>query len=316
MYRADVSDLPPLASLRSFESAARHLSFRAAAAELSVTQSAISHQVAELERRLGVKLFHRHSRRVALTTAGEQYHPYLRDAFDRIAQGTALVRATIAPTRDLDVQVYVTVAVRWLIPRLHSFTAANPDVRVRFNTSQLDWEFDETAADVAIVCTARPQRPGLHATHLFDAQLSPVCSPALVHGGIGMRQPADLVNHSLLQVYTAADEWSVWLQAAGVPADLGQSGPRFDSYLLALEAAIDGQGVAIVPRFLAAADLRSGRLVAPFALQVPQPRRWYLVCRNDRRDDPRVVAFRDWLRDQVGDDPEIPSSHPGSDAHG
>lgn len=311
-----VSDLPPLASLRAFESAARHLSFRAAAAELSVTQSAISHQVAELERRLGVKLFHRHSRRVALTTAGEQYHPYLRDAFDRIAQGTALVRATMAPTRDLDVQVYVTVAVRWLIPRLHSFTAANPDVRVRFNTSQLDWEFDETAADVAIVCTARPQRPGLHATHLFDAQLSPVCSPALVHGGIGMRQPADLVNHSLLQVYTAADEWSVWLHAAGVPAELGQSGARFDSYLLALEAAIDGQGVAIVPRFLAAADLRSGRLVAPFALQVPQPRRWYLVCRTDRRDDPRVVAFRDWLHDQVGDDPEIPSSHTSSHVHG
>jgi len=298
-------NLPPLASLRAFESAARHLSFRAAAEELSVTQSAISHQVAELERRLGVKLFDRHSRRVALTPAGEQYHPHLREAFDRIAQGTALVRATGAPSRDLDVQVYVTVAVRWLIPRLYSFTTSHPEVRVRFNTSHLDWEFDETAGDVAIVCTARPERPGLHATHLFDAQLTPVCSPALVHGGIGMRQPADLVNHSLLQLYTAADEWPVWLQAAGVPVDVGQSGPRFDSYLLALEAAIDGQGVAIVPRFLAAADLRGGRLVAPFALQVPQPRRWYLVCRTDRRDDPRVRAFRDWLKAEIATDPDL-----------
>lgn len=298
-------NLPPLASLRAFESAARHLSFRAAADELSVTQSAISHQVAELERRLGVKLFDRHSRRVALTPAGEQYHPYLREAFDRIAQGTALVRSLGSPSRDLDVQVYVTVAVRWLIPRLHSFTTAHPEVRVRFNTSHLDWEFDETAGDVAIVCTGRPERPGLHATHLFDAQLTPVCSPALVHGGIGMRQPADLVNHSLLQLYTAADEWPVWLRAAGVPADVGQSGPRFDSYLLALEAAIDGQGVAIVPRFLAAADLRGGRLVAPFTLQVPQPRRWYLVCRNDRRDDPRVRAFRDWLRVEIAADPDL-----------
>lgn len=302
---ATVPDIPPLAALRAFESAARHLSFRAAAEELSVTQSAISHQVAELERRLGVKLFERHSRRVALTPAGEMYQPSLRDAFDRIAQGTALVRATGAPSRDLDVQVYVTMAVRWLIPRLYSFTTANPEVRVRFNTSHLDWEFDEAAGDVAIVCTARPDRPGLHATHLFDAQLTPVCSPALVHGGIGMRQPADLVNHSLLQLYTAADEWPVWLSAAGVPIDIGQSGPRFDSYLLALEAAIDGQGVAIVPRFLAAADLRGGRLVAPFALQVPQPRRWYLVCRGDRRDDPRVAAFRNWLKAEIDADVDL-----------
>ena len=300
-----VQDLPPLASLRAFESAARHLSFRVAAEELSVTQSAISHQVADLERRLGTKLFHRHSRRVALTAAGEVYQPFLREAFDRIAQGTAQVRALGEPSRDLDVQVYVTVAVRWLIPRLHSFTTAHPEVRVRFNTSHLDWEFDETAGDVAIVCTARPERPGLFAAHLFDAQLTPVCSPALVHGGLGMRQPADLVNHSLLRLYTAADEWPVWLSAAGVPTDVGHGGPHFDSYLLALEAAIDGQGVAIVPRFLAASDLRSGRLVAPFALEVPQPRRWYLVCRNDRRDDPRVSAFRNWLRSEIASDPQI-----------
>ncbi|MDO8362382.1 MAG: transcriptional regulator GcvA [Actinomycetota bacterium] len=297
-------NLPPLASLRAFECAARHLSFRAAADELAVTQSAISHQVAELERRLGVKLFHRHSRRVELTAAGAQYQPYLREAFDRIAQGTALVRAA-APGRELDVQVYVTVAVRWLIPRLHSFTTAHPDIRVRFNTSHLDWEFDEAAGDVAIVCTDQPHRPGLHATHLFDAHLTPVCSPSLVHGGIGLRQPADLVNHSLLQLFTAADEWSVWLQAAGVPVGIGRSALRFDSYLLALEAASDGQGVAIVPRFLAAGDLRGGRLVAPFALQVPQPRHWYLVCRADRRGEPGISAFREWLRAEVADDADI-----------
>lgn len=303
-----MQNLPPLAALRAFESAARHLSFRAAAEELSVTQSAISHQVAELERRLGVKLFYRHSRRVGLTPAGEQYQPFVREAFDRIAQGTALVRATASPGRELDVQVYVTVAVRWLIPRLHSFTTTHPDIRVRFNTSHLDWEFNDTAGDVAIVCTSRVQPPNLHSTHLFDAQLTPVCSPSLVLGGIGMRQPADLVNHSLLQLYTAADEWAVWLRAAGVPAGTGRSALRFDSYLLALEAAIDGQGVAIVPRFLAAADLRSGRLVAPFALQVPQPRGWYLVCRADRRDDTRVQAFREWLRKEIADDHDISSA--------
>jgi LysR family glycine cleavage system transcriptional activator len=271
-----VPDLPPLASLRAFESAARHLSFRAAADELSVTQSAISHQVAELERRLGAKLFERHNRRVALTPAGEQYHPYLREAFDRIAQGTALVRAAGAPSRELDVQVYVTVAVRWLIPRLHSFTTAHPEVRVRFNTSHLDWEFDETAGDVAIVCTARPERPGLHATHLFDAQLTPVCSPSVLHGGIGMRQPADLVNHALLQLYTAADEWSVWLRAC---RPIRQSGPA--STVACCGEAIDGQGVAIAP--LPGRCRRGGRWLLSFVLQVPQPRRWWCAATTPRR---------------------------------
>ena len=302
----DRVQLPSLAALRSFEAAARLLSFRAAAEELSVTQSAISHQVAELERRLGVGLFTRHNRQVELTAAGELYHPYLREAFERIAQGTALVTRA-SNTRELDVQVYVTVAVRWLIPRLHSFRAAHPDVVVRFNASHLDWEFDDSAGDVAIVCTDQPRRSHLHYAHLFDARLTPVCSPAIVHGGVGLRQPADLVNQALLQLYTAADEWEVWLQAAGVPELRGQSAPRFDSYLLALEAAMEAEGVAIVPTFLAAADLRSGRLVAPFALSVPQPRHWYFVCRNERRDDPVVQQFREWLHTQIAKDPDLAS---------
>jgi LysR family glycine cleavage system transcriptional activator len=300
MYRGAVQ-LPSLAALRSFESAARHLSFRAAADELSVTQSAISHQIAELERRLGVSLFRRHSRRIELTAAGQLYHPYLREAFDRIEQGTAQVMRTTAAGQ-LDVQVYVTVAVRWLIPRLHSFRSAHPEIVVRFSASHLDWEFDDAGGDVAIVCTEQPNRPHLHYTHLFDARLTPVCSPTIAHGGIGIRQPADLVNHALLQVYTAADEWAVWLQAARVPELHAQYAPRFDSYLLALEAAMEGQGVAIVPKFLAAGDLRSGRLVAPFALDVPQPRRWYLVCRRERRNDPKVQHFRDWLHVEVAAD--------------
>jgi LysR family transcriptional regulator, glycine cleavage system transcriptional activator len=296
-----VPNLPPLASLRAFEAAARHLSFRAAAEELSVTQSAISHQVADLERRLGVPLFERRNRRVVLTPAGEQYHPFLREAFDRIAQGTALVRMA-DPARPLDVQVYITVAVRWLVPRLPAFQAAHPGITVRFNASVLDWEFDDTAGDVAIVCTEHPDRPGLHSTHLFDAQLVPVCSPAMADG---LTEPAQLAERPLLQVYTAAEEWAVWLHAAGESTAMAQSALRFDSYLLAIEAALDGQGVAMVPRFLAAADLRSGRLVAPFALAVPQPRRWYLVCRQERAADARVQAFVGWLRDQVAGDPDI-----------
>lgn len=313
MYRATVPNapslpnttaLPPLAALRAFDAAARHLSFRAAATELSVTQSAISHQIADLERRLGVPLFLRTSRRVELTEAGALYQPYVREAFERIAQGTALITLA-APARELDVQVYVTVAVRWLIPRLHSFTSAHPEVKVRLNTSHLDWEFAEGESDVAVVCTDRPDRPGLHATHLFDADLVAVCSRSLAHAGMGMRQPVDLVNHALLQLYTAVDECQVWLAAAGVPQVTGTGTVRFDSYLLAIEAAIDGQGVAIVPSFLVGADLRSGRLVDPFGVRTPQPRRWYMVCRAERHDQPPIAQFRDWLRAQVRDDPFI-----------
>jgi LysR family glycine cleavage system transcriptional activator len=284
-----VPNLPPLASLRAFEAAARHLSFRAAADELSVTQSAISHQIAELERRLGVPLFHRRSRRVELTEAGATYQPYVREAFDRIAQGTALVTRSGAT---LDVQVYVTVAVRWLIPRLHEFTTAHPDTRVRLNTSTLDWEFDESAGDVAIVCTERPDRPGRHATHLFDAQLTAVCSPAMEH--------ADLSRLALLQLYTAPEETEAWCRAAGREVPTSPDGARFDSYLLAIEAAIDGQGLAVVPRFLVDTDLRSGRLVAPYGVEIPQPRLWYLVCRAGQQQLPHVRAFADWLQGQIG----------------
>lgn len=283
-----VPNLPPLSALRAFEAAARHLSFRAAAEELSVTQSAISHQVAELERRLGVALFHRRSRRVELTDAGATYQPYVREAFDRIEQGTALVTRGAAT---LDVQVYVTVAVRWLIPRLHQFNAAQPDIRVRLNTSTFDWEFDEAAGDVAIVCTDRPERPGLHATHLFDAQLVAVCSPEAA---------AATTSLPLLQLYTAPDEADAWRRAAGLPDTAATATTRFDSYLLAIEAAIEGQGIAVVPSFLVESDLRNGRLVTPFEVSIPQPRRWYLVCRNGQQQLPQVRAFADWLHAEVG----------------
>lgn len=296
--------LPSLTALRAFEAAARHLSFRAAAEELAVTQSAVSHQVADLERSLGVALFRRAARRVALTESGLLYYPFLRDAFERIAQGTALVARTSA-AGELNVQVYITVAVRWLIPRLPQFQSAHPDILVRFSASHVDWEFDETAADLGIVCTAAADRAPLHYTHLFDARLVAVCSPAVARAGLGLRQPADLVNHALLQLYTAVDEWQVWLKAAGVPEVRGRAAPKFDSYLLALEAAMEGQGVAVAPRFLVAGDLRTGRLVQPFALEVPQPRRWYLACRKERRSEPRVARFRDWLVSEIAADPAM-----------
>jgi LysR family glycine cleavage system transcriptional activator len=296
-------NLPSLKSLQAFEAAARHLSFRVAAEELSLTQSAISHQVAGLEERLGTSLFRRAARRVELTEAGAQLYPYLRDGFDRLAQGVGLVDR-VRISGDLVVQVYVTVAVRWLLPRLHQFQAAHPDILVRLSTSQLDWEFDPMTGDLGLICTRKPSGPGIHYTHLFDAKLVAVCAPALLRAGMGLRQPADLVNHAMLQVYTAAEDWHDWLEAAGLPTLKGRAAPKFDSYLLAIEAAIEGQGVAVVPEFMVAPDLKSGRLVKPFPeIDVRHGASWYLACLEERVNEPSMQHFRNWLVAEIAKDP-------------
>lgn len=297
-------NLPSLTALRAFEAAARHSSFRRAAEELSITQSAISHQISALEETVKVPLFRRVARGIELTEAGSQFYPYLRDAFDRIDQGTTLISRS-GTGGDLTVQVYVTVAVRWLIPRLHDFQAKHPDVLVRFHTRDFHWEFDPNLADLGMICTANPNQTDLAYTHLFDARLTPVCSPGVAQAGMGLRQPADLVNHALLQVYTTLEDWNVWLDAAGVPQLKGRSGAKFDSYLLAIEAAIEGQGIALAPHFLVQADLKTGRLVQPFPIAVRQPARWYLVCRKERAEEPRIQRFRDWMIDLVAADPAI-----------
>ncbi len=295
-------NLPSLKSLQAFEAAARHLSFRMAAEELSLTQSAISHQVAGLEERLGIPLFRRAARRVELTEAGTQLYPYLRDGFDRMAQGVGFVDR-LRISGDLVVQVYVTVAVRWLLPRLHQFQAAHPEILVRLSTSQLDWEFDPMTSDLGFICTRKPHQPGVHYMHLFDAKLVAVCAPSVQRAGMGLRQPADLVNQAMLQVYTAAEDWHDWLEAANLPTLKGRAAPKFDSYLLAIEAAIEGQGIAVVPEFMVAPDLKIGRLVKPFPkIDVYHGASWYLACLEERALEASMQHFRDWLVAEIAQD--------------
>jgi LysR family glycine cleavage system transcriptional activator len=296
--------LPPLAALRAFEAAARHLSFRLAADELNISQSAVSHQIANLEEALKVRLFRRLSRRVELTEPGILYYPYLRDAFDRIEQGAALIGRT-SLTGDLTVQIYITVAARWLIPRLDRFRIRQPNIAVRLSTSHLDWEFDIDAADLGMIYTLTPDRPNLHYEHLFDARIFPVCSPAYLASAGDLGATRDLNDYPLLRLYTATDDWNAWLAAANLPALADKPGARFDNYLLAIEAAIDGQGIAVAPHFMVAGDLRAGRLVRPFAAEAKQPGRWYLACRKERATEPRIARFRDWLVEEIAADPTM-----------
>lgn len=300
-FRSSVA-LPPLTSLRAFEAAARHESFRLAAEELAITQSAISHQIAQLEERLGKDLFRRSGRRVELTEAGKLYFPFLRDAFEKIEQGTRLV---LKPVRqELTVQLYVTVAARWMMTRLHSLQQACPDLLVRFNASQMDWEFDPKTADVGIICTVEPNRPGLTYIPLFEARLIAVASPSLLERIGPIRSPEEVTRHTLLELYTSAGDWGAWL---GPQSDALRAAAtvRFDSYLLAIEAACDGQGIAIVPDFLAESDLVSGRLIKPITWSVPQPARWYLVSRRDRADEPAIIRFKNWLLSEIVRDKSI-----------
>jgi LysR family glycine cleavage system transcriptional activator len=303
--------LPPLSALRAFEAAARHLSFRDAGDELCVTHSAVSHQVKLLERELGGPLFWRKGRRVELTEAGAMLYPVLRDSFARIGETAARIKERGA-SGDLTVQVYVTVASRWLLPRLHRFEAKNPDLHLRLSTSHRSWDLDAENVDVGMIYKEPPLDPDLAWWPLFRACLVAVASPGLVQGGMGLRQPAELVNHRLLGVDAAEADWPLWLEAAGAGQLARRRGPLFDSYLLALEAAIDGQGVALVPDFLARADLKAGRVVQPFPLRVPQRGGWHLVCRKERQQDGRIARFRDWLLNEVAADSGLAADESGA----
>jgi len=296
-------DLPPLRALTAFEAAARLGSFRAAASELGITRSAISHQIKLLEERLGLSLFRRDARRAELTTAGQAYFPTIRDAFDQIEAHTRAVRPS-AVDNELTIQVYVTVAIKWLIPRLHDFERRFPDMKVRLSTSYVDWDFDERNVDVGLVL-ARNKHPGHYYAPLFQSMLVPVCSPKLLQGEGGLRKPADLVKHKLIDVYTAEEDWQIWLDAAGVKDVKPANRLAVDSYILAQEAAIEGRGVAMTIGPFATEEIKLGRLVQPFALRVPHRHQWYFACLQESRKKSKVRRFEEWLVKQVASDPAL-----------
>jgi len=280
------------------------MSFRRAAEELNVTHSAVSHQIKALEEALEVRLFERRTRNVTLTDAGEVFSPIINDVFERIRRGVQLVRSIDEPNV-LTVQVYVTMALRWLIPRFPQFRRENPDIPVRLNTSYLDWTFDRENVDVGIVI-ADHLDPGIHYHRLFDSQIFPVCSASLLDEG-EIRNPEDLLRYPLLHIHPAPNDWSRWFERAGVRARVPPPGATYDSYILALEAAMGGQGVALGNVMFAREDMKAGRLVKPFDIAVPQHGAWCLACVDGMETDPRVVRFRQWLLEELADDPEAAS---------
>jgi LysR family glycine cleavage system transcriptional activator len=254
--------LPPLNALKAFEAAARHESFTRAAAELCVTQGAVSHQVKALEEVLGLKLFNRERRRLTLTEAGRDYLVIVRDALDRIALGTeSLIQRQSSGA--LTVSTSPDFAAKWLVHRLGSFAEAHPDMDLRVSATLHHVDFAREEVDIA-VRHGDGNWPGLDVTRLSAEELFVVCSPKLLSGRYRIRKPADLVRFPLLHLDDRKD-WSKWLEQAGV-ADVELShGPVLNRASMVIDAAVDGQGVALARTTLAAWDLLNGRLVRPFA---------------------------------------------------
>jgi LysR family glycine cleavage system transcriptional activator len=284
--------LPPLAALRAFEAAARHLSFTRAAQELHVTQTAISHQIRALEERLGVKLFRRLPRGLVLTEEAQRYLPPLREAFERIDAATKDLLAGRTGGA-LTASVLPSFAAKWLVPRLGRFRAANSDIDLRISTSQRLVDFAREDVDVGIRM-GRGHYPGLRVDRLFGETLMPVCSPALLGGEHPLRTPEDLRHHVLLHDddYTS---WQLWLELAGVQGVDPRRGPMFTDSGMVVQAAAEGQGVALGRLALAAWDIAAGRLVRPFDIGMPHDLAYYLVCPEASAERPRIAAVRKWL---------------------
>jgi len=287
--------LPSLNGLRAFEAAARHLSFTVAAAELNVTQTAISHQIRRLEEELGIRLFVRQNRALALTPQAKDYLPGVRAAFNdlRLATDRLLRRDN---DHVLTVSTLASLAAKWLLPRLSAFQEAHPGIDVRITTSTALVDFRTGDVDAAIRY-GRGDWPGLHADWLMADQLFPVCSPALLTGKRPLRTPEDLRDHVLLHTSNAnSDDWRLWLTAAGLPANISKlPGLTFDLILVTVQAALDGIGVAMGRTSYVEADIAKGRLVVPFKITLPANAGFYLVCPEASADTPKLVAFRQWL---------------------
>ena len=285
-----VRRLPPLSALRAFEAAARHLSFKHAANELSLTPTAISHQVRQLEEQLGVRLFVRGTRRVDLTPAGHSLFPSLRDGFDAMARAVQSVRPGSQP-RAIVLSTTMAFASRWLLQRLARFAAAQPDIALHLHTSDAPVDLQRGAAQLAIRY-GPGSYPGLHCVPLLPSRFAPVCAP-----GLKVRSAKDLVHVPLIgfdwfRREAATPDWPLWFERAGctpLPRQL-----QFSDEVHAIQAAIAGQGVALINLSLVGEELRTGLLYQPFGPDLPG-HAFHLAWAEAWNADPDIALVREWL---------------------
>jgi LysR family transcriptional regulator, glycine cleavage system transcriptional activator len=297
--------VPPLNALRAFEAAARHLSLAKAAQELNVSPGAVSHQIRGLEALLGIELFERRVRAIALTPAAKLLYPGVQSGFLQIQEAVAGLRHA-ANERVLVVSTPPGLTAKWLAARLYRFASGHPEIEVRISSSPANANFTTDGVDVAVRNLAvRPgDDPGLLVERLVEMSLVPVCSPRLAEQH-GLPRTAEalarmpLIHDDSLTGRATMPTWSDWFNAAGLPSiDTGR-GLHFNSADHALDAASEGGGVLLAHDLLAYDDLRTGRLIIPVALPIASGRAYGVVCPKHRSTVPQVRAFRDWIKQEV-----------------
>ncbi len=289
------SSLPPLTQLRLFAAAARHLSFKEAARELHLTPSAVSHGVRTLEDWLGVKLFARGHNSLSLTVAGAEYLPAIEKALNVIASATEAVPGRKGPRR-ISVSVAPTFGVRWLVPHLHMFAAANNGVEVALDTAQQSVPLNAREPHLAIRMGSGDW-PGLEKLKILTERLVPVCAPAMADR---IKAPADLCDRTLIHVTTVTEDWRAWASLAGNPDLPAGAGLRVDRVELAINAAAEGLGVAIGREPLIDNDVRAGRIVPVLGPARPCRTGYWLLATPEALERADVRAFWAWIAGLAG----------------
>jgi len=293
--------LPPLNSLKAFESAARHLSFTKAADELFVTQAAVSHQIKSLESYLSIKLFHRKNRSLLLTEEGQSYFHELRDIFVNIHDATQRLMAMGAKGA-ITIATPPSFASQWLVPRLHKFSAQHCDIDVRIKAVDADDGFLDDSVDIAVFY-GKGNWSGLSCTKLLSEYLTPMCSPLLLQKDKPLSSLNDLSHHNLLHDNTRG-AWKSWLNHFGVKHVNVNQGPIFSHTMLVLQSACIGQGIALSDTVLAKPEIDSGRLICPFDERVESKLSYYLVCKESQAEQSKIKVFSKWMLAQINDELE------------
>jgi len=293
----DSSRIPSLNALRAFAVAGVHLNLRAAAAELFVTPSALSHQIRNLEEQLGIKLFIRSRQGLTLTATGKVLHPQVSAAFNQLREAIHSIKPQ-HHSGTITVSMLSTFAMRWFIPRLYRFQQKYPDIKVRISTSIELVDFKQEDVDCAIR-SGQGSWPDTHALRLLDEQFTPVCSPSLPTGDAPLNQPSDLAGHTLLHSKMRPDDWQAWLSAEGLADLKPRQDQEFETRNFAIAAAIRGLGVAIIDPLLVQEELKDRRLIQPFTHTLPTTSAYYLVWPATREESKELTALRAWLIKEV-----------------
>lgn len=297
--KIDLRQLPPLKALKGFEAATRHQSIRDAADELCLTHPAVSHQVQLIEDALGVSLFAQEGRHIVSTEEGRVLYPYVRAAFESLLEGVEEVHRS-ALDKPLRVQTYVTASIRWLAKRVPQFLADHPEIKLTLNTCAVEWEFDDVHADVGLVyCETVPDPAKYHWVPLYEYALFPVCSPDVAKT-LGPNSGAGaLMSKPLVAIYTEVQNWETWFVSAGEKFEPTVPYLMVDTLAVALEMALNGEGVALVNGPFVDQDLATGRLVQPVDHKAICPGAWGLICRADMKENLRIRTFMDWITKNV-----------------